>query len=565
MKLQTIKKEPGALLNGEALGIITFNIWTDGLYGSIHDLKDEVINTIRRNSHGNNTTTRILDVLVDSPIVGEYKVMRQDGKNYYQFAVCAVEAIPIARSYGRNILSSIKRSVTVGGNYGMCVADNVGFFGYVGELSSANEEEFIYFGKNAAEVTKVGNLAVENTLENLIYGYETVHDNDKQYNNGTQVKINLVQYASLEQAFKEKTKATISFSQISPVSGPYIFKRLSCKDYSGIYRYELTYPNKIKVDTFDGRLVFYDGEKAYNTMKPYISSLNDSIKIIDIIQYATNKDLYYQPIKRVSVDIHQAKKITFNFVQREYLPSTLTNREVSAAPYRVNGNIPIAHKTRRYNKVINLRIDPDSIFTGQLIIPVDDTSVDPCGILTAIHLCNAALSHSGDFMTLVENYKNCIIKQVANTEADDDILSTWFAHCNNTSSNEDKHIVRTYEMMKERLIKEYKELEVYVSHYDFSKCTPIPTIKMDKKLTDNYYKTLQLEAFNNIINSVNNKRIEEFRSVKPYVTVMMEYHNLTLQNKYPISKFYNASKNEIDLNYIELRGAVINDKIKNRR
>ena len=64
----------------------------------------------------------------------------------------------------------------------------------------------------------------------------------------------------------------------------------------------------------------------------------------------------------------------------------------------------------------------------------------------------------------------------------------WFKYCTRASKQNDDNIVKAYERMKKSLEREYKELGTYLSHYDFSKCMPIPRIKTDEKMVENYYK-----------------------------------------------------------------------------
>ena len=62
--------------------------------------------------------------------------------------------------------------------------------------------------------------------------------------------------------------------------------------------------------------------------------------------------------------------------------------------------------------------------------------------------------------------------------------------------------------MKRALERVYKELGTYLSHYDFSKCMPIPEIKTDEKMVENYYKSFTHRTKTVIINSINNRNIK---------------------------------------------------------
>ena len=92
--------------------------------------------------------------------------------------------------------------------------------------------------------------------------------------------------------------------------------------------------------------------------------------------------------------------------------------------------------------------------------------------------------------------------------------------CTEASKQNDDNIVKAYERMKKSLEREYKELGTYLSHYDFSKCMPIPRIKTDEKMVENYYKSLHIEPKTVIINSINNRNIKSIHEVQPTVSCM---------------------------------------------
>ena len=95
---------------------------------------------------------------------------------------------------------------------------------------------------------------------------------------------------------------------------------------------------------------------------------------------------------------------------------------------------------------------------------------------------------------------------------------------------------------------------------------PIPRIKTDEKMVENYYKSLHIEPKTVIINSINNRNIKSIQEVQPTVSFMfIDKRGRLLKGDYSINKFYNNKTNEVELLYNKLKGEVSRDKTQNRR
>ena len=147
---------------------------------------------------------------------------------------------------------------------------------------------------------------------------------------------------------------------------------------------------------------------------------------------------------------------------------------------------------------------------------------------------------------------------------EEDILTAWFSSCVRNKQRNDDNLLRAYRQMKYRLLQEYKVLEDYVTAYDFSKVLPVPRIEMDKKAKENFYKSLHVQAKNIKINNVNNKKIKEINKTQAMIDMMFMQSGNIFKENFPLTKYYNPTKNTLEFKYNKMKGELIHDKIKNR-
>ena len=203
---------------------------------------------------------------------------------------------------------------------------------------------------------------------------------------------------------------------------------------------------------------------------------------------------------------------------------------------------------------------------GYLILPIVDNQPNMEALEEVTKTINALHDHNNVlFREHCANYYNMLKNEI--TANQEDLLTKWFQYCTRTSKHTDDNIIQAYKNMKSKLEKEYKEIQNYLDYYDFSKCIPVPTINIDKKMLKNYYKTLHIEPQNYIIKSINNKKIQQdIVGRKSTITIQtIVKKNDVYMATYPLLDFYNRQNNSLELNYDNMKGAVIRDKVKNRR
>lgn len=374
-------------------------------------------------------------------------------------------------------------------------------------------------------------------------------DYDKKYNNPNNIirlKVNI--YENIEKAMNDINGNTYMTYQNNNMF-PFFYGELR-QDMQGYYKFNRIYDSKFRMKLIKDKLVFYDGQKGFHACEPYLESWDKDI--ITIIQFSKHRDFFYQPNLP-----NKSRKIVLHFVGRNRIRRASFNYNNSHAEGNVLCNVgakrPINH---------NIAVGG---FT-EFVIPVEENGAATQPLYYVNKILNAY--HNIDtisFRKYCDDYKKILIIGKTTQEDTDDILSEWFSLCTKSTKTSDDKILMAYKKMRKDLEAEYKQLGYYMSSYDFSKCMPVPKLEMDKKLKNNFYKSLHIEPINIIIDNINNKKIEPIKEIRTVAKFIYEDRGVYKTGDLPIHKFYDAKTNTVNLVYNKLRGEVARDKTQNWR
>ena len=371
-------------------------------------------------------------------------------------------------------------------------------------------------------------------------------------------------YDNVAEAFEKKTPNTI---HITTSDGPRIgiftfaqFRETNMRTYTfkQIYRH-----HKLKTAWVKDTLVIYDGDASFNAIQPYLKIWADcGIKLIDILQFCPNKDFAYHEFIN-----NKLPKLVVHFINRNKILMRRSGIEYMR-------DVPVGSLTFKPSKnqkpiSIEVSLHSNSGYVGDVVVPVDDENPEVCNkALVWINQMITSLLLTKDTAKRKEAFDHYLplLFGEENIEEGNNILDDWFRSCVRTKKQTDMGILNAYMNMKSRLEQEYKQLKTYMDFYDFSKCKPIPSVSMDKKMRENYYKTLHIEPECIILNKINNKNIDKISSIKPMVKFnLLTSKGILLEGKKDLYSYYNPKTNNIMLNYIKMKGEILNDKIENRR
>lgn len=527
------------------------------------------------NSYKKESLLKDLEVLSRIPIL-YHKVDKYEKEEYGQ-----VEYHQIVLDLPEEEKHLATRRNTMLGNVSGQLASNLySMYGDAWKVPQCPMTDFIYTFADVKPDRRMNILMVTNNDERMKKFIELEYkpnnhiaisidaNTTKCYNRSSILKMMFRINDSLSQAFETKTNDTIGIDQYDSLFGRFSFFTYR-EDRHGGLRLLILYKSKPKLVWFNDMAIFYDGEKAFEDAKQYFETWAErGIRQVDILQFCHNKDFFYQDSIGQN---YYVNKLVLLFLSQDKI--SLSRSELNMRNGRgLNGRVsylPAKNQKRIYLDIGIGRRSPNmGPYLGSLVIAVNSQGVQKEALrvvnnMIRLTLPIASTLETESFEDNYNIYRNCLFGLA---ESKPDTLSEWFKYCTRASKQNDDNIVKAYERMKKSLEREYKELGTYLSHYDFSKCMPIPRIKTDEKMVENYYKSLHIEPKTVIINSINNRNIKSIQEVQPTVSFMfIDRRGRLLKGDYSINKFYNNKTNEVELLYGKLKGEVSRDKTQNRR
>ena len=390
---------------------------------------------------------------------------------------------------------------------------------------------------------------IGNYLKDICVSIEI--NKEKSYKGSNAIKMNAIIYNDFKEAVNNRNSNTWIISGGNDL-GVLCFGRIN-RLADGSYKYVCEYNNKFKADYIKDKVVFYDGEKSFDLVKNNIEGWN--CNFVSITQFSKNKDFFYHTIRSNAI-----KKILLHFINSDRIISGEIRADDFNSSFTGTVNCRIKNNYRMGYNICKRQ----GIINGEYVVPYNPN--DNTSSKALYYINKLILSNNLDIDSL-NKYKDILFKKDYD---EDDILLQWFDYCSGTNKNNNMKIINAYKKMRDNLIGEYKQLGYYVNNYDFSKCSPIPTIKIDNKLKNNFYKTFHIEAKSIIIKKINKMNIKPIEDKQVYVRGMFPIKDIhqrkdILLGEVPLKRFYNNKDNAIELNYIKLKGEIYNDKVKNRR
>lgn len=386
---------------------------------------------------------------------------------------------------------------------------------------------------------------------------------EKKYNRNTIFDVEYDICDNLFEAFQKKNKYTFVIGAYDNFYGCFIQKNTREAGYG--FQILRPYPQATyKVEKYKDIIITYDGKKAYETAMPLLETAHKAgIKMIEVHQYGIGREYFSNHVNPDNYDAHSVKKLVLHYAPLTNMETRSDRFEYDDYSGNLSGYVYIRNnRGRRSQWDVGIRNRKDMF--GMFIVPVDEEGVQHKVVEYIKTMIQRVVGESSrdDGYKAFEDYVNSM---KGKTIVGDDVLSRWFVQCTKTRNQQDDSIVKAYNQMKDKLEQEYKAISNYLNCYDFSKSLPVPSIKMDRKMEKNYFNTLHVEPKNVIINTINNKRISPVEMVQANVKVMIPIKKQIVIGEYPLSHFYNATTNTVELNYDKMKGEVIRDKIKNRR
>lgn len=383
---------------------------------------------------------------------------------------------------------------------------------------------------------------------------------DQSMKMGTPFKMNISIYEDITKALMSKSSSTLCVGNYDGIAGLMMFGRFR-DGGNNLFTYKYQYEEKIKAQFIGETLVIYDGEKSFECVRPYIPLWSQNrINLVDILQFSHHKDLYFEDGLRNNY----IRKLVLHFVSQDKIVPGRSRLKYDARS--AFGTVCFMPDKTNKPKHVDIVCRNSNGYIGEFVIPVNNDNVQVAAMKLVSDYIMAVTTNDNtnpDHAAFIAEYINYVFKREDAIE--DDILSAWFKNCVKTNKRTERGIIYAYMNMKDKLEQEYNGLKTYVECFDFSKCKPVPSVEMDKKLKENFYKTLHIQPENIIINKINNKKINQISQMKSTVTFsFMDSRDILRRKSMPIYDFYENTTNKLKFDFNKMKGMVARDKVKNR-
>lgn len=309
-------------------------------------------------------------------------------------------------------------------------------------------------------------------------------------------------------------------------------------------------------------LVITDNIKGYHSIKDKLienDTLLSMINLIEINQYSIGCRNGGELVCETMGEHNNVRQpsyfntLVLNLVNRKKVKDIIIDR---FSPNRIAANIKYSPKGDKILKTLSIFFDKRyNTNKSFLVIPYELNST--------IHL---------DAMDFIKEYRNVDYTNeesfvnekyfrlfYSNNNTERDVLTEWFAACAATAKTDEQRLKDAYNNLRENLVKEYKDIEKYLSANDLSKKKPVPSITLKDILTINPLKKISFNYKTNTITSINYRQLNEPLVIK---TLDLKYcfpikskvkNNIKLiTGKIELNKLYDPSTNNIAISGEEL-------------
>lgn len=309
-------------------------------------------------------------------------------------------------------------------------------------------------------------------------------------------------------------------------------------------------------------LIITDNLKGYHSIKDKImenETLLSMVKLIEINQYSlgcrNGGELVCETIGEHN-NVRQPSFFTtlvLNLVNRKKIKEVMIERFY---PNRIAATIKYSPKGNKALKTLSIYFDKRySCNKSFIVVPYELNSnihLDTIDFIKEYRNINSI--DEENFIN--ENYFNLLYPR-QNTGKD--VLTEWFTACAATAKTDEQRLKDAYNNLRENLVKEYKDIEKYLSVNDLSKKKPVPSITLEDILMVNPLKKISFNHRTNTITTINYRQLNE-----PLVTRMLELkycfpikskvkNNVKLvTGRIELNKLYDPSTNNITISGEEL-------------
>ena len=168
-----------------------------------------------------------------------------------------------------------------------------------------------------------------------------------------------------------------------------------------------------------------------------------------------------------------------------------------------------------------------------------------------------SMMHLRDGELLASKLQDYPVQFLITADESDDVLVKWFNMASSNAQSDEEKLKIAYERLKEELVREYKEVEIYLEHNNMANKKPVPAIELGDTVARSIRKKVSFGKLPRRLHSVGRQELNN--AINYDVTnVAFMLPNKRGKDKFyfrgntTLDKLYNKKTNVITINEIEL-------------
>jgi hypothetical protein len=305
---------------------------------------------------------------------------------------------------------------------------------------------------------------------------------------------------------------------------------------------------KLSAEYVRNSLIIKDNNTGYNSIKNKIieGDLTGAYHVIEVNQYSALKRMTYF-YNKTSVDsgcyINQLclcliPKQTIAGYRQVRMGSTSTILEAS-----------VICRTKERMSEVRLYCAPSNPTRASLYI-VPFVPEEDLHLRTMDHINSMYSLDHPNIRASLETYANHYLLSNNDTDEGEDVLTKWFNMSTGNASKDEEKLKVAYTTLKEGLLKEYKEVELFLAHNALGNKQPIPALQLDPELARGVEHKLAFEQVTRSLSGVGYHRLTkpikyQELELKSMIKVKQGKHVVIHTSSTPWKKIYDKNNNTI--------------------
>ena len=144
---------------------------------------------------------------------------------------------------------------------------------------------------------------------------------------------------------------------------------------------------------------------------------------------------------------------------------------------------------------------------------------------------------------------------------DEDVLVKWFNMATSNAQSEEDKLKKAYEQLKNNLVREYKEVELYLANNNIANKKPVPAVRIEDTLARSGTKKMAFELLPYRLNTVGYRELRKpisYKSMNINFLLPIKRDNTPIlwRGRCLVENLYDKKTNTLNITYESIRKGV---------